>query len=273
MVTTRLLSPTPGRKKQIIKMVEKEKILAKLRKLMNLKESASALGNEGEAMAAAAGISRLLFMYNLSETDIPEQDRIDNPIMAKEIPFKPEAGSGRWYESLIDCICKFNLCECVVVSTYKKVRYSADSFRIIGREKNIEVVLYLISFLSNRFYQIGKRKYSNYKDRCLVMGCTAKSEAMFLRSFLMGCVIGLHDKLVLDRREMCKKCDMMEIEVSLRSEIEDFLKDENITEKKYKQQELDLACAKVGYKEGRMVEITKGIYSESVEESKRIGNI
>lgn len=30
-------------------MTEKEKILAKLRKLMNLKESAQAIGNEGEA--------------------------------------------------------------------------------------------------------------------------------------------------------------------------------------------------------------------------------
>lgn len=39
---------------------KKDKILEKLRKLMNLKESATALGNEGEANAAAAGITRLL---------------------------------------------------------------------------------------------------------------------------------------------------------------------------------------------------------------------
>ena len=41
------------------KSTEKDKILAKLRKLMNLKENAAAIGNEGEAAAAAAGISRL----------------------------------------------------------------------------------------------------------------------------------------------------------------------------------------------------------------------
>ena len=254
-------------------MVGKDKILAKLRKLMNLKESASALGNEGEAMAAAAGISRLLFMYNLSETDIPEQERIDNPIMAKEIPFKPEVGSGRWYELLVNCICKFNLCECLFISTYKKERYSADSFRIIGREKNIEVVLYLVSFLSNRFYQIGKKKYPNYKEKCFFMGCTAKSEAMYLRSFLLGCVIGLNDKLTSERREMCDRRDMMAVEVSSRSEIEDFLNGEDITEKKYKQPEVDLACAKEGYNEGRIVEINKGLYSESIEEDKRIGSL
>ena len=51
---------------------KRDKILEKLRKLMNLKESAKALGNEGEAHAAAAGIARLLMEYNLSEEDIPE---------------------------------------------------------------------------------------------------------------------------------------------------------------------------------------------------------
>ena len=45
---------------------KKDKILEKLRKLMNLKESATALGNEGEANAAAAGITRLLMEYNLT---------------------------------------------------------------------------------------------------------------------------------------------------------------------------------------------------------------
>lgn len=91
-------------------MTEKEKILAKLRKLMNLKENAAAIGNEGEAAAAAAGISRLLYMYNLTEADIPEQERIDNPIVSEDIPFKPEVQGGQWYELLVNCVCEFNLC-------------------------------------------------------------------------------------------------------------------------------------------------------------------
>lgn len=67
---------------------KKDKILEKLRKLMNLKESATALGNEGEANAAAAGITRLLMEYNLTENDIPEQEKLENPIVSEEIPFK-----------------------------------------------------------------------------------------------------------------------------------------------------------------------------------------
>lgn len=46
--------------------MDTDKILQKLRKLMNLKESAAAVGNVGEANAAAAGITRLLLEYNLS---------------------------------------------------------------------------------------------------------------------------------------------------------------------------------------------------------------
>ena len=53
-------------------MSKQDRILEKLRKLMNLQQSAEALGNEGEAHAAAAGISRLLLEYNLTLNDIPD---------------------------------------------------------------------------------------------------------------------------------------------------------------------------------------------------------
>ena len=80
---------------------KKDKILDKLRKLMNLKESATELGNKGEANAAAAGITRLLMEYNLTENDIPENEKIDNPIVSEEIPFKVSEANGSWYGKLI----------------------------------------------------------------------------------------------------------------------------------------------------------------------------
>ena len=103
-------------------MTNKDKILEKLRKLMNLKESALSLGNEGEAFAAAAGITRLLIAYNLSETDIPTQERIENPVVAEEIPFKPEISSGIWYQSLIGVVCKYNMCRFSPTGSTKLVR-------------------------------------------------------------------------------------------------------------------------------------------------------
>lgn len=110
---------------------------------MNLKESALALGNEGEACAAAAGISRLLIAYNLSETDIPDQEKIDNPVVSEEIPFKPEFSSGKWYPYLVNVVCEYNMCRSLVISTRKEnFRMSRDKFQIVGRKKNVEVVLY-----------------------------------------------------------------------------------------------------------------------------------
>ncbi|WP_366519575.1 hypothetical protein [uncultured Bacteroides sp.] len=158
---------------------------------MNLKESALALGNEGEACAAAAGITRLLIAYNLSETDIPTQERIDNPVVAEEIPFKPEVSSGRWYADLIGVVCEYNMCRLLVISTRKdNGRMSRDEFQIVGRKKNVEVVLYLVSFLANRFYQIGKKEYPSYRHDCLFkFGRRPQSIAMYLRSYLCGCVL------------------------------------------------------------------------------------
>lgn len=95
---------------------KRDKILEKLRKLMNLKESAKALGNEGEAHAAAAGIARLLMEYNLSEEDIPEQEKLENPVIAEEILYKVEMSNGVWYDFLVSTVCEYNMCRSLIVS-------------------------------------------------------------------------------------------------------------------------------------------------------------
>lgn len=92
--------------------MDTDKILQKLRKLMNLKESAAAVGNVGEANAAAAGITRLLLEYNLSEKDIPEQDKIDNPIAVEDIPYRTSVENGVWYRELVQTVCYFNFANC-----------------------------------------------------------------------------------------------------------------------------------------------------------------
>ena len=174
---------------------KRDKILEKLRKLMNLKESAKALGNEGEAHAAA-GIARLLMEYNLSEEDIPEQEKLENPVIAEEIPYKVEMSNCVWYNFLVSTVCEYNMCRSLIVSRPKNYRMVRDKFQIIGRKKNVEVVLYLISFLAHQFVIIGKRKYPNYKYECIrKYGITPKTLAMYMKSFLYGCVGLLYCKI------------------------------------------------------------------------------
>lgn len=73
----------------------------------------------------------------------------------------------------------------------QELPYGEDKFQIIGRKKNVEVVLYLF-LLAHQFVIIGKRKYPNYKYECIrKYGITPKTLAMYMKSFLYGCVIGL----------------------------------------------------------------------------------
>ena len=256
-------------------MENRERILEKLRKMMCLKESAQSIGNEGEAAAAAAAITRLLITYNLSETDIPTEERIENPIVAEEIPFRPEVSSGEWYSSLISVVCHYNMCRLLIISTRKENgRLSRDKFQIVGRKKNVEVVLFLVSFLSSKFYQIGKREYPAYKEECqLRHGCAPKSLAMYMRSYLCGCVSGLNDKFLSEKRQLQLECDITALAVSSKAEIDEFLKDVKISKSRESKQSVDSISAGRGYKTGRNIEINKGVYAGDIKENKKIGGL
>ena len=80
-----------------------EKITERIRKLIRLKESATQIGSEGEAHAAAAAVHRLLMEYNLSLLDLAgenpqnrltacESDRISYKDAAKLKKYVSERG-------------------------------------------------------------------------------------------------------------------------------------------------------------------------------------
>ena len=71
-----------------------EKITERIRKLIRLKESATQIGSEGEAHAAAAAVHRLLMEYNLSLLDLAGENP-QNRLTACEsdrISYKDAAG-------------------------------------------------------------------------------------------------------------------------------------------------------------------------------------
>lgn len=250
-----------------------EKILQKLRKLMNLKESATALGNTGEANAAAAGITRLLMEYNLSEKDIPEQEKIENPIIAEEIPYRSKFEQGKWYSYLVEIVCKYNMCRMLVVSERKPStgKLSRSNFEIIGRKKNVEVVLYLISFLAFQFVSIGRTQYPTYRMDCIrKRGQLPLTEKKFLKSFLIGCVIGLEDKFLKDRSETINAETVKALTLSSETEIDDFLSGEEIGHTRSYQPAIDKLAAKQGLKIGMNININKAIYADTVLDERLI---
>lgn len=179
--------------------------------------------------------------------------------------------NGPWYASLISTVCEYNMCRSLIVSIPKGYRMSRDKFQIVGRKKNVEVVLYLISFLAHQFVVIGKRKYPEYRHKCLwEYGVTPKTPAMYMKSFLYGCVIGLDKKFASMKQELQATSNVTALIVTSKAEIDDFLKDEKIGCAQKSQAKIDALCAKEGVAVGKSIEISKGIHAETVCEDRRL---
>lgn len=250
-------------------MTNVDKILGKLRKLMNLQESAESLGNEGEAHAAASAISRLLLEYNLSINDIPEEEKLNNPVVSEDVPVKRTI-PGPWFGNLIECCCNYNFCRALVVNAYdfRTKRYKRDYFQIVGRKKNVEVVLYLVSFLENALTVIGRRKWPEYRNKMIRAGIAPKTEPMYLRSFLAGTVYGLRDQFASQQDSV--QVDIKAIVKSSDADIDAFLSGQKIGKARASKSEMDVMIARSGYQAGREIEIHKGIYANSVSEDLRL---
>ena len=247
--------------------MKEDKILEKLRKLMNLKESAHALGNEGEANAAAAAITRLLLEYNLTEQDIPEQEKIDNPIVSEELSYKAERYAGVWYSDLVSVVCEHNMCRDLIISIQCNGRMKRSKFQIVGRKCNVEVVLYLISFLSHQFISIGNLKYPQYKhDSIFKHGIYPKTLTSYMKSFLIGCVVGLNEKLVASKEELSSTTDITALVMSDKVDKDKILKGTKICTARSTTPKIETNIAKEGVMVGRNIEIHKGIHADAVSE-------
>ena len=162
----------------------------KLRKLIALKDSALDVGSVGEA----AAIQRLLWEYNLSEEEIPEGERIANPIIMEDLPYYFVYRT-TWFRNMVTDLAKNNLCELVANVVRVGSRSTGQSLTVIGRETNVRMVTFLATQLANRFVEFCQQEYASYRQRKIRMGLTPSSEAVFARNYLIGCVSGLSQRL------------------------------------------------------------------------------
>lgn len=240
--------------------MKSEKIFSKLRKLINLRDNAQEIGSEGEAQAAAFKITQILLEYNLSEKDIEE--KIDNPIIIKNIPYKTDICSGIWYSCLVYVVCKYNMCTSLIHNGIKNNRKFKESFIIIGREASIETVEYLLSYLSNAFYKVGVKKY---KENNLEL-----TRAKYLKSFLVGCVQGLTEKY-----EAMKVAENIYALVkSEKSALEDFVKNifPNLSKSRASKASIDKNANSEGFETGRAIKINEGIMTTKNKQLQKYEN-
>lgn len=224
-------------------------ITEKLRKLIALRDHPNT--SEQEVLNAAQAITKLLYKYNMEESDVSMEEKILNPILCEEIEYKTTLCGGKWYSSLVAVITNNNLCKCLIISipNSKSGRLTRDKFQIVGRKNNIEMVKYMIDSYSNKFYHIGKYKYKNeYKGEL--------TENKFLRSFLEGCAAGLQYKY----QQLKKDYEGINaLVVTTQNEIMEFLSNRNIRKGRQSKEKMDYSAYQSGYNTGKDAELNKGI--------------
>lgn len=242
---------------------KREKILSKLKKLMDLKESAKQLGNEGEANAAAAGISRLLIEYNLNEEDIPTEDRLENPVVMENIPYECTGHRGKWYTMMVNTVCKNNLCECILRGVKARGKTTYNSFSIIGRRSNVEVSMYLISYLNAQFQFMGRVKYIELCNYWKTLGMRKQvSKQQYMTSFLYGCVDGLRNQYDELKRNMESEIvGTTALVATTRHEIERFISANigNITYSAGRKFRVQASAYQSGVKAGSEINLQSGL--------------
>lgn len=236
-----------------------EHILNKLRKLMDLQNSARECGQEGEANAAAAGISRLLAEYDLTLQDIPSEVKPQDPVDIERIEYQFKYTQHRWYWNLLDVVAKHNNCTIVCTRAFEKGKQTDKYYSIIGRKKNREVSLYLISFLVHKFIHIGQRKYPEWKIQYIRQtGRMAPSIGSFMKDYLKGCVVGLNEKMEEQKKTLPEK-KMTALVVTNGNAIAEFMKNMKVKQSRERSKDINGQALAEGYKTGKNVEIQQGL--------------
>lgn len=234
-------------------------ILEKLRKLMDLKESATQCGELGEAHAAAAGITRLLKEYDLTLQDVPEEQKPQDPVDMEVVPFSFPYMQHKWYWVLMDVLAKHNSC-CTIRSRQMLGNKMVDcTYSVIGRKQHRQVVLYLISFCAHQFIRIGKRKYPVWKyDYIRSTGRIPPPMGTYIKSFLLGCVDGLNEKLKQERNDL-PQGKLGALVLANRTALDEFLKNMEVNRARQRAIRVDGSILEEGREVGRNINLQKGI--------------
>lgn len=230
-----------------------EKIIERLKKLMRLQQSAEQIGSEGEANAAAAGISRLLTQYNLSLMDIDPEDRKQSlqVLESGRISFRDTYGN-LWKRDLLSILCEFNYCSVLLYS-------GETNMIIIGTEENTATVMYLYDFLRSTFRKLAPARYDEFAKGKRGAIRTERYKRKYITSYLKGCACGLRDKLW--RESLSNEVQEKSLVVCHKQLIDDYLKGiYTVTRKPVKTKKKDVEQAFCnGYLDGKKTQLNKAI--------------
>lgn len=158
-----------------------QSVIAKIQKLMNLKEGAEAVGSIHEAENAAMRVQELLMRYNL---DLETVQATSIQIKAEffdgwiELGDKQGKSESFWVPKLYSAIANNNLCRAIFDNT---------SVRILGRKDQVELVLYIADQMISKVRIAEKYSWAEYTGE--------EKRGTFRRGFYSGAVIGINSRL------------------------------------------------------------------------------
>lgn len=242
---------------------ERKRILAKIKKLLALKEGAEKIGSEGEAYAAANGVHRLLTEYNLSMADVMGEDgEQKGPKIEESEGISYASHFGLWKQKLMAIICKYNYCSSVISPQTKKVI-------IVGQEDNIAVCHQLFDYLVKAFVRLAKEKFIEFLKE--YSGFTGKDAPLSVARIMLGedrvneffhsYYIGVNGGLVENFESRVPTSEEKAIVLSHKEAIHDYLKKQGVHTRRGSVDygELNGNAWHEGYQDGKHINLDRQI--------------
>lgn len=244
---------------------ERKRILAKIKKLLALKEGAEKVGSEGEAYAAANGVHRLLTEYNLSMSDVLGEDgERKGPKIEQSEGISYMSHFGLWKQKLMGNICRYNYCQSIISPQTKQVV-------IVGQEDNIEVCHQLYDYLVKAFVRLAKEKFLDYyeiKDIPLSVARLQIGEKE-VDEFFHSYYIGVDSGLIKNFESRQPTSDERALVVTHKTAIDEFLKTLNVQQRRgsvnYNEDEMNGYALMNGYRDGKNINLDRQIGSRETK--------
>ena len=239
---------------------ERKRILAKIKKLLALKEGAEKIGSEGEAYAAANGVHRLLTEYNLSMADVMnESGKGNGPDISQSDKISYASHFGLWKQKLMGIIC-----QSIIAPRSKQVV-------IVGQEDNIAVCHQLYDYLVHAFVRLAKEHFQDYLERVEgIDGIIPMSVAKLMlgeknvNEFFHSYYIGTNNGLAVNFESRQPTSEEKALVLSHRSAIDEYLKKLNIRERRgtVNYSGLNGNAWQEGYNDGKNINLDRQIGGE-----------
>lgn len=220
-----------------------QNIIEKINKLLALGQSP----NEHEAKLAMINAQKLLTKHNLSMHDIKaKEDTLD---IIEKVLGLDSTRVATWKSSLLNSICLNNYCTLLISTGYNRQK----SFKIIGTDVNIQMVLQMYEYLYETIERITKKSDTK--------GTTEKN------SFRLGMINGINEQFraikdAMERDGIDEECTalmVVDFEKKNKTAISKFLENYRIRQTSSKGSRIDGGAYAKGRVEGSKVSLNKQV--------------